>query len=110
MNAQNSSDANQKNISLILGNQTLLCHGYISEELYLGQLPEPINDNEILNYWKEFEETIEDMMLSVLNEVQNRMQNYQIIVIYDGDQYPGKDIDLQIYPSTAQFSFKVPEN
>jgi hypothetical protein len=56
--------------------------------------------------FEEFEETVNDQMLSLIDEIQARIGALRVKVVFS-DGHESALHDLQIYPSTGDVSFKL---
>lgn len=95
--------------TIILGEQTLDC--LLDEGLgpnFGGTLSAPIQDGPSLEFWTEFEQTVNAVMLTRLDQLQREMFEYDFIVRLNGIELAGAEIDLQIYPSSLDVSFVAP--
>jgi len=95
-----------KHAYLILPTQRIECIGNIKDGVFLGEFTEEIEDRDICNVWKEFEEIVESMSLSLLDEAENNTEKYKIEILIDGRLLNGNTADLQIYPASKMISFR----
>ena len=95
-------------VRLIGTNRNVVAQGQVKDEgdhfggtIDLGAMPPPIR-----SLFDEFEEIVNGQMFTLLDVVQEKIENLDLTVI----SADGREIlttDLQIYPSTGEFSFRV---
>ncbi len=97
-------------VRLIDMNRNVVAQGEVKNEgnhfggtIDLGAMPHLIQ-----SLFAEFEEIVNGQMFTLLDVVQEAIENLDLTVIFRGGHETFIK-DLQIYPSTGEFSFRVPQ-
>src|SRR5262245_36139771 len=95
-------------VKLIDKNKSLIAVAQVSDEgahfggtIDLSATPAPVRA-----LFEEFEELVNDQVLSLLDEIQAKIGTLSIKAVFD-DGAEAAVKDLQVYPSTGDVSFKV---
>lgn len=98
-----------KEVELILGGQKINCIVDSQDGVtYLGKLLTSIADGHVLSFWKSFEEAVDGMMLThVSNLLEKQMVEFNFIILFNDTELLGHEVDLQIFPSNLDMSFKL---
>jgi hypothetical protein len=67
----------------------------------LSLMPVPLRQ-----LFEEYEEIVDTQTFSLLDEIEEKIQNLHLKVIFD-DGYEAALVDVQIYPSTNKVSFQI---
>jgi hypothetical protein len=54
----------------------------------------------------EFEKTINDQMLGLVEDVQAKIHSLDIKAVFDGN-FEARAVDLQVFPSTGEVTFRI---
>lgn len=95
---------------LMLGDQTIQCRvqpSPLKANTYEGDLEAAITDERASEFWSDFEQTVNDMALSLLPQFEERLAELPFFVLVDDRRFHASEVDLQIYPSTRRLSFTL---
>ncbi|WP_146654991.1 hypothetical protein [Labilithrix luteola] len=97
---------------LMLGNQAIQCRvqpSRLKANTYEGSFEEAITDECASEFWSDFEQAVNDVMLSVVDHLGERLAELPFFVLVDDRRFHASEVDLQIYPSTRGLSFTLSE-
>jgi hypothetical protein len=99
---------NTQTVKLIDRSRTIVATALVADEgaHFGGTIELASTPSALRAYFNEFEEIVNDQMLSFLDEIQAKIGSFGIKAIFE-DGFEADVKDLQVFPSTGEVSFKL---
>ena len=98
-------------IDMEFGSQAIRCSvqpSRLKANTYEGVLEDPISDACAVEFWRDYEQAVNDVLLSEVDALETRLLALPFFVLIDGQRFHASAVDLQVHASTGCFSLTLP--